>query len=199
MGYARANCLLVAGAVVLSTCGLETRAAVEAKAPAAATSTAKARAGSASKAAIDENDWRYVGFQGRWWYWLPENRWVYWQDNRWNDFHAPAAAKTRMTNTASQRTAPASDYSAARPEQAGPGYGRALSPMSSGPSAGSLDQVRPFYGHAQSRTLFGPSYPHDEIGPFYGNALPGQVFGPPSTPNEDIRPFYGHAGSVYGY
>jgi hypothetical protein len=28
-------------------------------------------------------DWRYRWCDGRWWYWLPENRWVYYSGDRW--------------------------------------------------------------------------------------------------------------------
>lgn len=30
-----------------------------------------------------ENQWRFKNYNGRWWYWLPEETWVYWQDGRW--------------------------------------------------------------------------------------------------------------------
>jgi hypothetical protein len=33
--------------------------------------------------------WRYRWFQGRWWYWTPENHWMwYTSDRRWVDFSA---------------------------------------------------------------------------------------------------------------
>ena len=67
------------------------------------------------------------------------------------------------------------------------------------PSRTDEDQVRPYYGHAESPILYGPSSDMDEIRPFYGHALPGRFVGPFATPNADIRPFYGHAGSAYAY
>jgi hypothetical protein len=200
MRYVAATRLLVGGIIVLLGCGLGADAAraAEAKTPAGTKSSITAKTGATPKATVGANDWRYVAFEGRWWYWLPEKRWVYWQNNRWNDF-TQCAQGQRATYTSSQHSTPAPDNSTASQDQARPAYGHALSQMYSGPAGANQDEVRPFYGHAQSRILYGPSSDRDQIGPFYGNALPGEVFGYRSVPNEEIRPFYGHAGSSFGY
>lgn len=36
-----------------------------------------------------EDDWRYRRYQGRWWYWTPDNQWVFYENNRWNRLYAP--------------------------------------------------------------------------------------------------------------
>jgi len=64
-----------------------------------------------------------------------------------------------------------------------------------GPPA-TQDQIRPFYGHAESLIYSGPSREED-IGPFYGHALPRDVFG--WGPRPRVRPYYGHAASSYMY
>jgi hypothetical protein len=63
---------------------------------------------------------RYQWHEGRWWYWLPENRWVYWENSRWNDYRptvtfaaqttqqaAPAAAAVAPVAVATQPCYPA--------------------------------------------------------------------------------------------
>ncbi len=115
------------------------------------------------------DQWRYAYFNGDWWYWLPENRWVYWRDGRWNDFPPTAPAQSL-----------------------GPTVGRRVVPPVT-----QNEDIRPFYGHAQSRIDYGPSG-QEEIGPFYGHALPADVFGwRGSRPRN--RPYYGHADSSYMY
>ncbi len=157
---------LAAGVIVLSGFGLWTQTA----------RAAEAKTG--AKTAADANAWRYMNFQGRWWYWLPENRWVYWQNNRWNDYSPPTTG---------------SDASGVAPRDAVGGQ-----QASYAGSAASSDEVRPFYGHALSNIDYGPSSA-EEIGPFYGHALPREVFGSDSPSRYRRGPFYGHAGSSYMY
>jgi hypothetical protein len=161
---------LVAGLTLAHGFGLWTAAATaaEAKGPAVATVTPTV------KPAAAENAWRYVYFNGQWWYWLPENRWVYWQNRRWNNYAPAAVAENRATAPAPQSGLMLADPAANR------------------------DEVRPFYGHAESSIYYGPSG-QEEIGPFYGNALPRDVFGPRVVPRYRNRPNYGHAGSSYMY
>ena len=116
-----------------------------------------------------QEQWRYVFFNGDWWYWLPESRWVYWRNGQWNDFVPPTASADRGS-------APIRRV---------------------GPPATQSDEIRPFYGHAESSIDYGPSRA-EEIGPFYGHALPADVFGwRGSRPRN--RPYYGHADSSYMY
>jgi hypothetical protein len=149
---------------------LQPARAADAKSPAVA-QDARGAKGPDAKKSPDANAWRYRWHGGQWWYWLPENRWVYWENNRWNDYAAPAVVQDRApASAAGRRGSPGRD-----PEE-----------------------VRPFYGHAQSDIYYEPSR-QEEIGPFYGNALPREVFGSPTPPRFRRGPFYGRAGSSYLY
>ena len=46
----------------------------------------------ASAAAVRDNQWRFKYHQGRWWYWMPDERWVYWSNNRWVRIRQPSSA-----------------------------------------------------------------------------------------------------------
>lgn len=176
MRHVATTCLLVGGVIAILGYGLPTHAAsaTDAKTPTGKTSSLNTESSTNQKTAANANDWRYVSFEGRWWYWLPENRWVYWQDNRWNDLPLPSCVQNQqVTYTAGQRIT-----------------------STSGDSTAGQGQVRPGYGHAQAPILYGPSSEQDQIRPFYGHAIPGRFFDYPATLNEDIRPFYGHAGSL---
>ena len=136
-----------------------------------------------AKATSGADAWRFVWFQGRWWYWLPDNRWVYWQNDCWNRYPCVVTVQTRSSR-----------------EPAGPvtGAGTGQTMAGGGGTSGTRDEVRPFYGHAESSILYGSSDGQDEIGPFYGRTVPRRSVGFGGS-SEDIEPFYGHAGSAYGH
>jgi uncharacterized protein YkwD len=46
-------------------------------------STKDKKDGGVSAQGASGEKWRYRWHQGRWWYWLPENRWVVWVNGRW--------------------------------------------------------------------------------------------------------------------
>ena len=39
------------------------------------------------------NDWRMVNYNGRWWYWTPDNNWLYQQNNQWQPYNGPLAGR----------------------------------------------------------------------------------------------------------
>jgi hypothetical protein len=47
---------------------------------------------SGTTAASSGESWRFQRFEGRWWYWMPDNRWVYWDNCRWVPFGSHAVA-----------------------------------------------------------------------------------------------------------
>ena len=96
--------------------------------PASNSSTPSAAAGTAGE------DWRHQWFEGRWWYWLPDNRWAYYQDHRWNDFVPPgqhSAQAARAAAYQSPNRSVAEPVIAERPESRdcppGAEYGQAAS------------------------------------------------------------------------
>jgi hypothetical protein len=123
----------------------------------------------------DDQQWRFTFHNGEWWYWLPENRWVYWRDNRWNDYN-PQTFTYR--NNGGAAFVPAGQvvtgYS---------GYATQTVPN---------EEIRPYYGHAESQLDRRSLQQNEETGPFYGHALPNEVFGPWRSRNAN-RPYYGHA------
>jgi hypothetical protein len=126
--------------------------------------------------AANQDGWRCVFSNGEWWYWLPQGRWVYWRNSRWNDYNA----STFVPADRSRRVARDSSGSASGNVPAAP------------------SDIRPFYGHAQSRIDY-RSLEAEEIGPFYGHVLPREFLGFWSSRRFGIRPFYGHAGSSSEY
>ena len=44
---------------------------------------ARACAADSQERSTTANDWRYLRFEGRWWYWMPSNKWMYWTGARW--------------------------------------------------------------------------------------------------------------------
>jgi hypothetical protein len=133
-----------------------------------------AASGAEQKAKVDDQQWRFTYHNGEWWYWLPENRWVYWRNDRWNDYNPQTFAYPNNYGT--------TGVPAGRVDG---GY--------SGQSV-SNDEIRPYYGHAESQLDRRPLETNGEVGPFYGHALPTEVFGPWRS-RQANRPFYGHAVS----
>jgi hypothetical protein len=47
--------------------------------------TARATAAASVSQTSGNQDWRCQYFEGRWWYWMPDNHWVYYDNGRWID------------------------------------------------------------------------------------------------------------------
>jgi hypothetical protein len=50
-----------------------------------------------------EDQGRYRHHNGRWWYWLPENRWVVWQRGAWVPYSAGMFAESRVNSLSTRR------------------------------------------------------------------------------------------------
>ena len=44
------------------------------------------------------NNWRMQRYDGRWWYWMPNNQWMYYQDGEWRVFNGPMVGETTSQN-----------------------------------------------------------------------------------------------------
>jgi hypothetical protein len=97
--------LCAAAAALLALAGLHALAQEMVPAPepiagAKVDANVPAPAGPAADATIGptKSDWRYRWYNGRWWYWMPQNRWMWYADNRhWVAFDAnnpPPAVRT---------------------------------------------------------------------------------------------------------
>jgi hypothetical protein len=152
---------LVAGAIAAAGLGLspQVSSAADAKGE-PTTQAARDTKEPEAKRPADAQSWRYVRHDGQWWYWLPQGRWVYWEDNRWKPYAASEFIEDRAMASTRRR----------------------------GSAARGPEEVRPFYGHAQSNSYSGRSQ-QEEIGPYYGNALPRDVFGSPIVPRFRRGPF----------
>jgi hypothetical protein len=55
------------------------------------TSASQSANANTANARGQSNDWRYVNFNGRLWYWTPNNQWLYYQNGAWQTFQLPTA------------------------------------------------------------------------------------------------------------
>jgi hypothetical protein len=119
-------------------------------------------------------NWRYRRHDGRWWYWLPENRWVVWSDDRWVD--PPTHAIEGEPTDGLQH-------------QAAPRY------VVPGPStAARLLQPRPRSWYYTGRVYDGPYYYYDEFYEPYGGARPYPYY---PEPRPYTRRPYGYGRPTY--
>jgi hypothetical protein len=44
---------------------------------------------------VTQENWRYVRYEGRWWYWTPTSRWAYFENGRWLPVE-PAGSRTGL-------------------------------------------------------------------------------------------------------
>ena len=70
-----------------------------------------------------ENAWRYEFYNGRWWYWAPDDRWAFYNGRRWVTFSPPARAASSRRDGPTP-VAPRGD---AYPNLGNDSYSRALS------------------------------------------------------------------------
>jgi hypothetical protein len=125
---------------------------------AAAQAGLPAASGAQQKTKVDDQQWRYTFHNGEWWYWLPENRWVYWRNNRWNDYNPQTFTYLNNSGPTFMLTG-----------RVDSGYATQAVPN---------EEIRPYYGHAESQLDRRPLERNGEIGPFYGHALPYEILGP---------------------
>jgi hypothetical protein len=53
---------------------------------------------------VTQDSWRFVRYEGRWWYWTPTSRWLYFENDRWLGVE-PAASRTVTTARTVAQTA----------------------------------------------------------------------------------------------
>jgi hypothetical protein len=58
----------------------------------AVTSASQSANADTANASGQSNDWRYVNFNGRLWYWTPNDQWLYYQNGAWQSFRPTTRA-----------------------------------------------------------------------------------------------------------
>ena len=85
--------LCTAGAVMFALLAANAMAqeVIATPAPASGTTSTVDSSGPTHPSAT-ANNWRYRWFNGRWWYWTPQDRWMWYSsDGHWVEFHANRA------------------------------------------------------------------------------------------------------------
>ncbi len=85
-----------------------------------ALAAANVQARDASAPKYSSPNWRYRWFEGRWWYWLPQNKWVYWSGSNWKPYEPTGQARTYTSYYGNYDAQPAP--MAAQPAYSGSGY-----------------------------------------------------------------------------
>jgi|GEM_PF-6907883 len=94
-----------------------------------------------------DNQWRFKYYNGRWWYWMPDETWVYWQDGRWLHYDpssfTPAATQPQLA--------------ASTPARGNSGY-----------RTFSRGRGNTYYGNSSNRPVFVPMLGYPGISPYVG-------------------------------
>ncbi|MGH7134994.1 MAG: hypothetical protein ACREHD_04595 [Pirellulales bacterium] len=156
------------------------------------------------RAGRTENAWRYVVYQGRWWYWSASERWSYFDGARWvklDSLNQPLADRGKLLEVVPRpsKTLPRADNLRFR-------FGELPAPRS---RAGSFDIEsgtrvigRNFAGSFEAGTasphavLTPPGEPSAATPNPYG---PGSIYGPYGSTNPFRAGLYTGAGGSYGY
>jgi hypothetical protein len=54
---------------------------------------------------VTQENWRYVRYEGRWWYWTPTSRWMYFENGRWASVEPTASRTGAIARTVAETTA----------------------------------------------------------------------------------------------